>query len=105
MIFHVQVGYGKGTPSKVLWVDCIDPSLSEQQLEKHFAKQGRVARFGFDQFSGTAMVQYDTIEDAKEALGRIKGTTIGNSRMRVMVRLLRYQNRKECNACFVFHLG
>ena len=37
-----QVGFGKGTPSKTLWVDGIDPNTAEPQLERHMAKHGRV---------------------------------------------------------------
>ena len=37
-----QVGFGKGTPSKQLWIDGIDPVMSEAQLERQLAKYGRV---------------------------------------------------------------
>ena len=83
--FHFQVGFGKGTVSKVLWIDCIDHSVTEHQLEKYFAKYGRVTRIGYDHYGGTAIVQFDTIEEAKEALVKVKGTTIGTSGRKIMV--------------------
>ena len=38
----VQVGFGKGTPSKMLWVDGIDPDMSESVLERSMTKYGKV---------------------------------------------------------------
>ena len=38
----VQVGFGKGTPSKMLWVDGIDPDMSESALERSMTKYGKV---------------------------------------------------------------
>jgi hypothetical protein len=37
-----QVGFGKGTPSKMLWVDGIDPDMSESVLERALGKYGKV---------------------------------------------------------------
>ena len=39
-----QVGFGKGTNSKQLWVDGIEAGTSRQQLEKHMSKYGKVGR-------------------------------------------------------------
>lgn len=38
----MQVGFGKGTPSKMLWVDGIDPDMSESSLERTMSKYGKV---------------------------------------------------------------
>ena len=40
--FLLQVGFGKGTNSKQLWIDGVDSSLSRQQLERHMNKYGKV---------------------------------------------------------------
>lgn len=39
----LQVGFGKGTASKQVWIDGIDPAMSESQLERHLSKYGRVS--------------------------------------------------------------
>ena len=41
--FVLQVGFGKGTASKQVWIDGIDPAMSESQLERHLSKYGRVS--------------------------------------------------------------
>lgn len=38
-----QVGFGKGTASKQLWLDGIDPTMPESQLERQLSKYGRVS--------------------------------------------------------------
>ena len=73
----------------MLWVDCIESSVSEQQLDKQFSKYGRVVRMGYDHYMGTAMVQYETVEEAGDALNNIKGSTIGSGRKKIMVCLTR----------------
>ena len=45
----------------------------------------QVVRLGVDRQRCSAMVQFDSMEAAKDALNGIKGTFIGNSR-RIMVR-------------------
>ena len=46
----------------------------------------QVVRVGIDRQRCSAMVQFESIETAKEALNGVKGTYIGNSR-RIMVRV------------------
>ena len=39
------MGFGKGTPSKMLWVDGIDPDMSETVLERNMSKYGKVHKY------------------------------------------------------------
>ena len=41
-----QVGFGKGTASKQVWLDGIDPGVSESQLERQLSKYGKVCNVG-----------------------------------------------------------
>lgn len=75
----------------------MDSSLTEKQLEKHFSKYGRVTRIGFDKYTGTAMIQYETLDEARDALGHLKGTTIGGSRKKIMVCDVWYYVYCMCN--------
>lgn len=66
-------------------MDGVDPLLSESQIENHFAQYGKVCRIGVNRSTNTAMVQYDTIDDAKEAMESAKGSYIGSSRSKIVV--------------------
>ena len=37
------MGFGKGTASKQLWIDGIDPTVTEAQMERSLGKYGRVS--------------------------------------------------------------
>ena len=41
-VLQTQVGFGKGTSSKQLWIDGIDSGTSRQQLERQMNKYGKV---------------------------------------------------------------
>lgn len=60
--------------------------LSESQIEKHFAQYGKISRVGVERSSHTALVQFDSVDDAKEAMEAAKGKFIGNSHSKIMVR-------------------
>ena len=81
-----QVGFGKGTPSKSLWVDGVDPTMTDAQVEKHFSNYGTLINIGFDRQRCTVVVVYTNIETAKEAMLDLRGTIIGKTRVRVLVR-------------------
>lgn len=49
----------------------------------------QVVRLGIDRHRCSAMVQFDSIDAAKDALAGVKGTFIGNSR-RIMVNTISY---------------
>ena len=59
----------------------------------------QVVRLGIDRPRCSAMVQFDSIEAAKEALSGVKGTFIGNSR-RIMV-----SRAKRCSVKLVLPEG
>lgn len=61
--------------------------LSESQIEKHFSQYGKINRVGIERSSYTALVQFDSVDDAKEAMEAAKGGFIGNSRSKIMVGL------------------
>ena len=64
--------------------------LTESQIEKHFSKYGKISRVGIDRNSHTALVQFESVDDAKEAMELAKGGFIGNSRSKIMVCLHNY---------------
>ncbi|XP_019855294.1 PREDICTED: msx2-interacting protein-like isoform X2 [Amphimedon queenslandica] len=97
---RIRVGFGKGTPSKVLWIDGIDASLNETQVKSHFSKYGTVVRIGIDRSTYTAMVQFDKVDEAKDALSSVKGSFICNTHSKIMAD---FANR-DAKAAFFTHL-
>ena len=87
-LYSQQVGFGKGPPSKSLWVDGVDPTMGDSQVEKHFSRYGTVINIGFDRQRCTVVVAYSSVEIAKEAMMDLRGTIIGKTRVRVLVRII-----------------
>ena len=88
LAYSQQVGFGKGPPSKSLWVDGVDPTMSDSQVEKHFSRYGTVVNIGFDRQRCTVVAAYNSVEIAKEAMLDLRGTIIGKTRVRVLVRMV-----------------
>jgi len=87
LVHFLQVGFGKGPPSKCLWVDGVDPTMSDSQVEKHFSRYGTIVNIGFDRQRCTVVVAYNSVDTAKEAMLDLRGTIIGKTRVRVLVRM------------------
>ena len=84
-IIPTQVGFGKGSPSKAIWLDGIDPHTSEVSLERLCSKYGEVMRLNLDRHKCSALVVYDNIDVAKDAVTSLNGTYVGKSKVRAIV--------------------
>ena len=60
--------------------------MSDPQVEKHFSNYGTLINIGFDRQRCTVVVVYTSVETAKEAMLDLRGTIIGKTRVRVLVR-------------------
>lgn len=82
IIFYVQVGFGKVSPINTIWVGGVG-GLSEQQIERHFGRYGRVTRVVVNRPREQALVSFDSVESASIAQGEMKGRTMFGRRVRV----------------------
>ena len=78
--------------------------MSESQLERQISKFGEIVKIGIDRFRCCAMVQYDSMETAKEALNSIKGTYIGSSTIPCMVSVVFMLVPVYCVARHIGHI-
>lgn len=60
--------------------------MTDAQVEKHFSNYGTLINIGFDRQRCTVVVVYTNVETAKEAMLDLRGTIIGKTRVRVLVR-------------------
>ena len=78
-----QVGFGKVAAINTIWVGGVTASLSEQQIERHFSRYGRVTRVLVDRARGQALVSFDGVEAASFAQAEMKGRTMFGRRVQV----------------------
>lgn len=57
--------------------------MSEQQIERHFGRYGRVTRVVVNRPREQALVSFDSVESASIAQGEMKGRTMFGRRVRV----------------------
>ncbi|EDO40891.1 predicted protein, partial [Nematostella vectensis] len=53
---RVKVGFGKVNPINTIWVGGVTNSLSEQQVERHFGRYGRVTKVVINRVTNQALV-------------------------------------------------
>lgn len=82
ILSSVQVGFGKVSPINTIWVGGVG-GLSEQQIERHFGRYGRVTRVVVNCPREQALVSFDSVESASIAQGEMKGRTMFGRRVRV----------------------
>ena len=58
-------------------------SLSEQQLERHFGRYGRVTRVVINRLRGQALISFDSVESAGMSQSDMKGRLLFGRRVRV----------------------
>ena len=66
-------------------MDGIDPNMGEVSLERVFGKHGEVTKLVVDRRKCCAVVVYDSVDTAKDAMTSIKGSFIGKSRVPAVV--------------------
>ena len=83
-LFLFQVGFGKVSPINTIWVGMIG-DLSEQQIERHFSRYGRVTKVVVNYHREQALVSFDSVESASIAQGEMKGRSMFGRRVKVRV--------------------
>ena len=90
-LFLFQVGFGKVSPINTIWVGMIG-DLSEQQIERHFSRYGRVTKVVVNYHREQALVSFDSVESASIAQGEMKGRSMFGRRVKVRVASWRKTN-------------
>jgi RNA recognition motif-containing protein len=75
-------------PINTIWVGGVTVSLSEQQLDRHFSRYGRVTRVVINRMTSQALISFDSVESASIAQAQMKGRNLFGRRVRVCPLLL-----------------
>ncbi|CDW53845.1 RRM 5 and RRM 1 domain containing protein [Trichuris trichiura] len=79
----VKVGFGKPLPTPTVWIDGLQPDITEAYLTRKMNFYGAIKDVLIDRTSGQALVTYDGVEAATNAVQDMKGRTIDNQRVRI----------------------
>ncbi|KFD55565.1 hypothetical protein M513_03617 [Trichuris suis] len=77
------VGFGKPLPTPTVWIDGLQPDITEAYLTRKMNFYGAIKDVLIDRTTGQALVTYDGVEAATNAVQDMKGRTIDNQRVRI----------------------
>ncbi|GFR66322.1 RNA-binding protein 15b [Elysia marginata] len=75
--FQCKIGYGKVTPTTVVWVGGLGPWVSVETLEREFDRFGAIQHIEWPRNKNFAYVVYDSIDAATAATQAMRGYPLG----------------------------
>ena len=93
-----KVAFGKGTICSNVWIDGLDPTLTNLEVKEEFARFGEVIAIAFDRRCGAAIIQFGNRDAATQVFKRMRGKSIGRNKV-----LVDYASQ-ECKDLFYEHL-
>ncbi|XP_022250320.1 msx2-interacting protein-like isoform X2 [Limulus polyphemus] len=96
---RIKLGFGKSMPTCCVWIDGVVDSVSEKFLKRHFGRYGPVRNTVIDREKGQALVFYDSIDLAQNAVAEMRGRMLGSKRLQVDFA------SRECQTAFCEKLG
>ncbi|XP_076358509.1 LOW QUALITY PROTEIN: uncharacterized protein LOC143251056 [Tachypleus tridentatus] len=96
---RIKLGFGKSMPTCCVWIDGVVESVPEKFIRRHFGRYGPVRNTVIDREKGQALVFYDSIDIAQNAVAEMRGRMLGNKRLQVDFA------SRECQASFCDKLG
>ncbi|BFZ10519.1 hypothetical protein BsWGS_13558 [Bradybaena similaris] len=75
--FQCKIGYGKVTPTTVIWVGGIGPWVTVETLEREFDRFGAIQHIEWPRNKNFAYVIYDSIDAAQAACQQMRGFPLG----------------------------
>ena len=67
-----QVGFGRGTPTNVLWIGNVAQNVTEGQLQRQFHPFGFVTRVIIDRQTWQALLSFDSVDAATAAFDSMR---------------------------------
>ncbi|XP_013081045.1 RNA-binding protein spenito-like [Biomphalaria glabrata] len=75
--FQCKIGYGKVTPTTVIWVGGLGPWVTVETLEREFDRFGAIQHIEWPRNKNFAYVVYDSIDAAQAACQQMRGYPLG----------------------------
>lgn len=75
--FQCKIGYGKVTPTTVIWVGGLGPWVTVETLEREFDRFGAIQHIEWPRNKNFAYVIYDSIDAAQAACQQMRGFPLG----------------------------
>lgn len=81
--FQCKIGYGKVTPTPVVWVGGIGPWVTVETIEREFDRFGAIQHIEWPRNKNFAYVVYESIDAAQAACQAMRGCPLGGPERRL----------------------
>ena len=79
-------------PTSTVWVGGLAPNITEDMLDRHFARYGRIKGLGLDRKRGYCMVSFEHIAGSTSAHNDLKERNLFGKRCRVCTTIIILDN-------------
>ena len=83
-----QVGFGRGTPTNVLWLGNVAQNVTEGQLKRPFHPFGYVTRVVIDHQTWQALLSFDSVDAAAAAFDSMRNRFVLGRKILVSLNFL-----------------
>ena len=80
---HMRIGYGRGTPTTLLWVGGLGYWVSKAELEQEFDRFGMIRWIDYRPDESYSYIQYDSLDAAIAACNEMRGSRLGGHKLQV----------------------
>ncbi|XP_076261467.1 spen family transcriptional repressor split ends isoform X4 [Rhynchophorus ferrugineus] len=91
---RVKLGFGKSMAYNCVWVDGIIDTVTEKNLRVQFEHFGTITMMMIDREKGQALVSYDNVAQAQQAVAKMRGFMMKGQKLQVDFA------SRECQECF-----
>nr|CAD7425499.1 unnamed protein product [Timema monikensis] len=95
---RMKLGYGKSMPTNCVWVDGVADTVTEKYLNLQFHQFGSISNVTIDRERGHALVYFEQILYAQEAVRDMRGVMLRGRKLQVDFA------SRECQEAFYDHL-
>ena len=81
----LQLGFGKSMPTTCVWTDGIATTVTKKFLCRQFGRFGHVSHCVIDSERGRALIYYDNMELAQQAVNEMRGRALAGKKIQVSV--------------------
>ena len=90
-------------PTSTVWVGGLAPNITEDMLDRHFGRYGRIKGLGLDRKRGYCMVSFEHIAGSTSAHNELKERNLFGKRVRVRNTFEVFVFSGKILQCYLYH--
>ncbi|KAI0215300.1 hypothetical protein LSAT2_032681 [Lamellibrachia satsuma] len=80
---EIKLGFGKSMPTTCVWTDGVATTVTKKFLCRQFGRFGHVSHCVIDSERGRALIYYDSMELAQQAVNEMRGRALAGKKIQI----------------------